>query len=45
MLKEIDIADNLINSFTIEVKKTDGHCPIGETIGERNIKENSGSLM
>jgi len=39
MFKEIDIADDLVKSFTVEIKKTDRHCPIGETIGERNIKE------
>jgi uncharacterized metal-binding protein len=27
------------NSFMVEVQKTDGHCPIGETVGKRNIEE------
>ncbi len=26
-------------SFAIEVQPTDGHCPIGETVGKRNIAE------
>jgi uncharacterized metal-binding protein len=39
MLKEVDIADDSANSFTVEVKKTKGRCPIGETVGKRNIEE------
>ena len=27
------------NSFPVEVQKTDGRCPIGETVGKRNIEE------
>lgn len=27
------------DSFTVEVQTTDGRCPIGEIVGERNIKE------
>ena len=30
---------NSVNRFAIEVRKTDGHCPIGETVGKRNIEE------
>ena len=25
--------------FTVQVSETSGHCPIGETVGKRNIKE------
>jgi len=39
MLKQVDIADDSANSFTVEVKKTKGRCPIGETVGKRNIEE------
>jgi hypothetical protein len=39
MLKEVNVADDSANSFTVEVKKTDGRCPIGETVGKRNIQE------
>jgi len=39
MLKEVNIAGNSDNSFAVEVKKTDGRCPIGETVGKRNIEE------
>jgi DGC domain-containing protein len=27
------------SSFEIRVRKTDGRCPIGETVGKRNIRE------
>ena len=27
------------DSFAVEVQRTDGHCPIGETVGKRNIEE------
>ena len=30
---------NSTNSFAVKVQKTDGHCPIGETVGKRNIEE------
>jgi len=40
MLKEVNVADDSANSFTVEIKKTDGCCPIGETVGKRNIEEN-----
>src|SRR5210317_1874064 len=36
---EITVTHNSANSFAVEVQKTNGHCPIGETIGKRNIKE------
>ena len=39
MLKEVNVADDSADSFTVEVKRTDGHCPIGETVGKRNIEE------
>jgi len=39
MLKEVNVTDDSANSFTVEVKKTDGRCPIGETVGKRNIEE------
>ncbi|MHC4324895.1 MAG: putative zinc-binding protein [Planctomycetota bacterium] len=39
MSNEIDITHDSANSFAIGVQKTDGHCPIGETVGKRNIKE------
>lgn len=39
MLKEVNITDESVNSFTVEIQKTDGCCPIGETVGKRNIKE------
>ncbi|MHC4214017.1 MAG: putative zinc-binding protein [Planctomycetota bacterium] len=28
-----------MKKFAVEIQKTDGHCPIGETVGKRNIKE------
>lgn len=39
MLKEVNVADGSDNSFTVGIKKTDGRCPIGETVGKRNIEE------
>ena len=39
MLKQVNVTDDSANSFAVEVKKTDGHCPIGETVGKRNIEE------
>ncbi|MFC1765829.1 putative zinc-binding protein [Planctomycetota bacterium] len=30
---------NSSNRFTIAVQKTDGRCPIGETVGQQNIKQ------
>ena len=39
MLKQVNVTDDSASSFTVEVKKTDGHCPIGETVGKRNIEE------
>jgi len=39
MLNEVTITYDSANSFGVEVQKTDGHCPIGETVGKRNIKE------
>lgn len=39
MLKEVNITDESVNSFAVEIRKTDGRCPIGETVGKRNIKE------
>jgi hypothetical protein len=39
MLKEVNVTYDSANSFTVEVKKTDRHCPIGETVGKRNIEE------
>jgi len=40
MLKDVNVADDSANSFTVEIKNTDGRCPIGETVGRRNIEEN-----
>jgi len=39
MLKEVNITDKPANSFAVEIQKTDGCCPIGETVGKRNIEE------
>jgi len=39
MLNETIVTYDSVDSFAIEVKKTDGHCPIGETVGKRNIEE------
>lgn len=39
MSNEITVTYNSDNSFAVEVQKTDGHCPIGETVGKRNIEE------
>jgi hypothetical protein len=39
MSNEITATYDAANSFAVEVKKTDGHCPIGETVGRRNIEE------
>ena len=36
---EITTTHDSANSFAVEVRKTDGHCPIGETVGKRNISE------
>jgi hypothetical protein len=30
---------NSTDSFAVEVEKTEGYCPIGETVGRRNIAE------
>ena len=27
------------DSFAVQVQRTNGHCPIGETVGERNIQQ------
>jgi len=39
MSDKIDTQCGSDKSFTIEVKTTDGLCPIGETVGKRNIEE------
>jgi hypothetical protein len=39
MLKEGIINYDSENSFTVVIQNTDGHCPIGETVGKRNIEE------
>ncbi|MHC4559900.1 MAG: putative zinc-binding protein [Planctomycetota bacterium] len=39
MSSENTVTYDSANSFTVEVQKTDGHCPIGETVGKRNIEE------
>ena len=39
MSEEVTIGADSAGSFTVDVKKTDGHCPIGETVGKRNIAE------
>ena len=39
MLNEINITCDSYDSFAVEVQNTDGCCPIGETVGRRNIKE------
>ena len=39
MSNEINVIYDSANSFAVEVQKTDGHCPIGETVGKRNIEE------
>jgi hypothetical protein len=39
MSNEINVTYDSANSFAVEVQKTDGHCPIGETVGKRNIEQ------
>jgi uncharacterized metal-binding protein len=39
MSNEINLTYDSANSFAVEVQKTDGHCPIGETVGKRNIEQ------
>ena len=39
MSNEVTVTYDSDNSFAVEVLKTDGHCPIGETVGKRNIEE------
>ena len=39
MSNEITVTYDSANSFAVEVQKTDGHCPIGETVGKRNIEK------
>ena len=39
MSNEINVKYDSANSFTVGIRKTDGHCPIGETVGKRNIEE------
>jgi hypothetical protein len=39
MLKEVNITDEPANSFAVEIQNTEGRCPIGETVGKRNIEE------
>ncbi len=39
MSREIAVTYDSANRFVVEVQKTDGHCPIGETVGKRNIEE------
>ena len=39
MSNEMTVPYDSANSFAVEVQKTDGHCPIGETVGRRNIEE------
>ncbi len=39
MSDKIDTKLGSGKNFTIEVKTTDGLCPIGETVGRRNIEE------
>jgi uncharacterized metal-binding protein len=39
MTNEINVSYDSANSFMIKVHKTEGHCPIGETVGKRNIEE------
>ncbi|MHC4207012.1 MAG: putative zinc-binding protein [Planctomycetota bacterium] len=39
MSNEINVTYDSANSFMVAVQKTDGHCPIGETVGKRNIEE------
>ena len=39
MSNEITVTHDSVNSFAVEIQKTDGHCPIGETVGKRNIEE------
>jgi hypothetical protein len=38
MLKEVNVTGDSVNGYTVEVKKTDGRCPIGETVGKQNIE-------
>jgi uncharacterized metal-binding protein len=39
MSTKIAVTYDSADSFAVEVQKTDGHCPIGETVGKRNIEE------
>ena len=39
MSNEINVTYDSANSFAVEVQKTDGHYPIGETVGKRNIEQ------
>jgi len=39
MLNEVTNANQSNGSFTVEVRKTDGRCPIGETVGTQNMQE------
>ncbi|MHC4166678.1 MAG: putative zinc-binding protein [Planctomycetota bacterium] len=39
MSNETTVTYDSANSFAVEVQKTDGHCPIGETVGKRNIEQ------
>jgi len=39
MLNKVTATYDSAGSFAVEVQKTDGHCPIGETVGKRNIEE------
>ena len=39
MANEINVPNDSANSFLVEVLKTEGRCPIGETVGRRNIEE------
>jgi hypothetical protein len=39
MSNEINVTYDSANSFKIGIRKTDGRCPIGETVGKRNIAE------
>ena len=39
MTNEINIPCDSANSFMVEVLNTEGRCPIGETVGRRNIEE------
>jgi len=39
MSNECNVTNNSAESFAVEVRRTDGFCPIGETVGKRNIEE------